>query len=63
MPPLVLSGRLPEQHNAVLNLDMTTMQAPPGGGAASELSAWPEFHNGVAAGEMQLLAVGATDDP
>ena len=50
MPPLNLSGRLPEQHNAVVNLDMTSMQAPPGGGAASEFSAWPEFHNGVAAG-------------
>ncbi|KAK9834947.1 hypothetical protein WJX84_010452 [Apatococcus fuscideae] len=50
MPPLVLAGRVPEQHNAVVNLDMTTMQPPRCGGAASELTAWPEFHNGVAAG-------------
>ncbi len=51
MPPLNLSGRLPERRDAVLNLETTGMQAPPGGGAASEFSAWPEFHNGVAAGE------------
>ena len=25
-------------------------------GAAADVTAWPEFHNGVAAGEMQPLA-------
>ena len=57
MPPLVLAGRLPEQHNAVINLDMATMQPPRCGGAASEITAWPEFHNGVAAGAHIFLLV------
>ncbi len=50
IPPLCLSGRLPQQQNAIVNLDLTQSQAPPGGGAAADITAWPEFHNGVAAG-------------
>ncbi len=50
MPALCLAGRLPEQHNAVVNLDLTAAQPAPGGGAAADTTAWPEFHNGAAAG-------------
>lgn len=50
IPPLCLSGRLPQQQNATVNLDLTASQPPPGGGAAADITAWPEFHNGVAAG-------------
>ena len=50
IPPLCLSGRLPEQNNAVVNLDLTQAHVAPGGGAAADVTAWPEFHNGVAAG-------------
>ncbi|KAL4443950.1 hypothetical protein ABPG75_011687 [Micractinium tetrahymenae] len=50
IPPLCLAGRLPEQNNAVVNLDFTGAAPAPGGGAFAEQTAWPEFHNGVAAG-------------
>ena len=50
VPALCLAGRLPEQHNAVVNLDLTSAQPAPGGGAAADTTAWPEFHNGAAAG-------------
>jgi hypothetical protein len=50
VPALCLAGRLPEQHNAVVNLDLTAAQPAPGGGAAADTTAWPEFHNGAAAG-------------
>ncbi len=48
MPDLCLAGRLPQQHNAVFNLDLSAANAVPG--AAADVTAWPEFHNGVAAG-------------
>lgn len=48
-PQLCLAARLPEQHNAIVNLHLTGSVPAPGGGASSEMSAWPEFHNGVAA--------------
>ena len=54
IPPLSLAGRLPEQHNAVINLDLAAATPAPGGGAAADFTAWPEFHNGVAAGETLL---------
>ncbi|PSC69420.1 anaphase-promoting complex subunit 1 isoform X2 isoform B [Micractinium conductrix] len=57
IPPLCLAGRLPEQNNAVVNLDLSAAQAAVGGGALAEQTAWPEFHNGVAAGLR--LAPGA----
>lgn len=50
VPVLSLAGCLPEQHNAVVNLDLTAATPAPGGGAAADFTAWPEFHNGVAAG-------------
>ena len=50
MPALCLAGRLPEQQNAVVNLDLTAAQPAPGGGAAADITAWPEFHNGAASG-------------
>jgi len=52
IPDLCLAGRLPQQHNAVFNLDLSAANAVPG--AAADVTAWPEFHNGVAAG-MHVL--------
>ena len=54
MPPLCLAGRLTAHNDAVLQLDRSILASAPGGGAESDLSAWPEFHNGVAAGEHRL---------
>lgn len=49
VPELCLSGTLPHQRGAIVALDFSSM-----GGSTSELVqqylAWPEFHNGVAAG-------------
>lgn len=56
IPPLSLAGRLPEQHNAIINLDLTAATPAPGGGAAADFTAWPEFHNGVAAGANIFLS-------
>ncbi|KAK9819157.1 hypothetical protein WJX81_007920 [Elliptochloris bilobata] len=58
VPALCLAGRLPEQHNAIVNLDLTAAQPAPGGGAAADTTAWPEFHNGAAAG-LRLVPGGA----
>ena len=60
IPALVYDGRLPSRQNARITLDANAGAAS-GGAAASpavaavgaslqELSAWPHFHNGVAAG-------------
>ncbi|GAB2272646.1 hypothetical protein Dimus_007470 [Dionaea muscipula] len=43
VPKLVLSGRLPAQQNALVNLDQNVRNI-------QELQVWPEFHNAVAAG-------------
>lgn len=43
VPKLVLSGRLPAQQNATVNLDPNIRNL-------QELRSWPEFHNAVAAG-------------
>ena len=43
IPKLVLAGRLPSQHDATVNLDPNT-------GNLADVTSWPEFHNGVAAG-------------
>ncbi|BBN07484.1 anaphase-promoting complex subunit 1 [Marchantia polymorpha subsp. ruderalis] len=43
IPKLVLAGRLPSQHDATVNLDVNT-------GNIADLTSWPDFHNGVAAG-------------
>lgn len=43
IPRLVLSGRVPQQNNATISLDMSSE-----GGA--EIKTWPDFHNGAAAG-------------
>lgn len=59
IPPLCLAGRLPEQQNATVNLDLTQSQPPPGGGAAADITAWPEFHNGVAAGASTCAGMRA----
>lgn len=44
LPKLNLSGRLPSQHDATLNLDLAAMGAPP------DVTVWPEFHTGCATG-------------
>ena len=49
IPPLCMAGRLPEKQNATINLDLSS--AAPAGGACTDVTAWPEFHNGAAAGE------------
>lgn len=43
-PRLNLSGRLPSQHDATVNLDLAAMGAP------MDFSVWPEFHAGCATG-------------
>ena len=48
---LCLGGRLPDKQGAIITLDLSNAAAAPGGGAAADLTAWGEFHNGVAAGE------------
>eukprot|EP00898_Chlorokybus_atmophyticus_P000905 jgi/Chlat1/1815/Chrsp135S02131 len=53
VPKLNLSGRLPKQQNAVINLDTHGASV-----AATDLASWPEFHNGAAAG-MQVAASAA----
>ncbi|KAK9828929.1 hypothetical protein WJX72_002853 [[Myrmecia] bisecta] len=58
IPPLCLSGRLPEQHNAIVNLDLSSASPAAGAGAAADFTAWPEFHNGCAAG-LRLAPGGA----
>ena len=57
MPVMCLSGCLPEQHNAVVNLDLTSAAAAPGGGALADFTAWPEYHNGVAAGKLPCCSL------
>lgn len=52
IPLLNLSGMLPEQQNAVVKLDLALTAPAPGGGATADFTAWPEFHNGVAAGKL-----------
>jgi anaphase-promoting complex subunit 1 len=49
-PPLCLSAVTGEAPRCVVALDLSAATAAPGGGAAAELTAWPEFHNGVATG-------------
>jgi anaphase-promoting complex subunit 1 len=44
LPKLVLAGRLPAQQNATVNLDVNAGQN------LTDLTTWPDFHNGVAAG-------------
>lgn len=51
IPKLVLAGRLPSQHDATVNLDANT-------GNLTDVTSWPDFHNGVAAGLR--LAPGQT---
>ena len=50
IPMLCLGGRLPDKQGAIITLDLSNAAAAPGGGAAADLTAWGEFHNGVAAG-------------
>ncbi len=56
IPELNLSGLLPEQQNAVVKLDLAMTAPAPGGGATADFTAWPEFHNGVAAGSCLCCA-------
>lgn len=55
VPPLVVAGRLTAQNDAIAQLDMSQLGKASGGGAASDVTAWPDFHNGVAAGEHMRL--------
>jgi anaphase-promoting complex subunit 1 len=58
VPLLCLSGVVPSpagdsgpnNGRVLVNLDLTNAQPAAGGGAAAEVTAWCEFHNGVAAG-------------
>lgn len=58
VPLLCLSGVVPgpsgdsgpSNGRSVVNLDLTNAQPAAGGGAAADVTAWCEFHNGVAAG-------------
>ena len=50
IPELCLSARIAERNNAIINFDTTTAPPAAGGGAKADVTAWPEFHNGVAAG-------------
>lgn len=50
VPPLNLAGQLPEQHNATITINWDLAVAAPAGGAMADFTAWPEFHNGAAAG-------------
>ncbi|WIA14045.1 hypothetical protein OEZ85_002600 [Tetradesmus obliquus] len=57
VPLLCLSGVVPGPGpeggaggRVLVNLDLTNAQPAPGGGAAADVTAWCEFHNGVAAG-------------
>ncbi len=54
---LCLGGRLPDKQGAIITLDLSNAAAAPGGGAAADLTAWGEFHNGVAAGEAIFTCV------
>ena len=57
-PRLCFAGRVPSQHNAVVNLDLnSTVQSIVS--LAGELQTWPEFHNGVASG-LRLSSDGQT---
>ncbi|CAD7696275.1 unnamed protein product [Ostreobium quekettii] len=53
IPDLCLAGRTTERGN-IVNLDLSQHQP----GQAAEISGWPEFHNGVAAG-LKLAPKGA----
>jgi hypothetical protein len=48
-PSISLGAEVAERNHAIINLDLSS--APPGEGL-SNLSAWPEFHAGVAEGLM-----------
>lgn len=51
IPKLILAGRLPSQNDATVNLDANTANL-------ADVTSWPDFHNGVAAGLR--LAPGQT---
>jgi anaphase-promoting complex subunit 1 len=44
------AGRLPHKNNASVTFDTSSYPAVPCGGAECDLTAWPEFHAGVAGG-------------
>ena len=62
IPMLCLGGRLPDKHGAIITLDLAGAGPPPGGGAAADITAWGEFHNGVAAGTALLCVNDAMHD-
>jgi len=49
IPTINLSGKVADRNDAVVKLDLSTELPAPGGGALADCTAWPEFHNGVAA--------------
>ncbi|GIM09537.1 hypothetical protein Vretimale_13366 [Volvox reticuliferus] len=59
VPSMCLAGLVPDSltGHTVVNLDLSTAQPAPGGGAAADFTAWPEFHNGAAEG-LRLSAGG-----
>ena len=57
-PRLCFAGKIPSQHNAIVNLD-TTSTVPSIVNLGGELQTWPKFHNGVASG-LRLSRDGQT---
>ena len=66
IPPLVMAGALEGGAGPTIALDVASVPPAPARGAANELTAWAEFHNGVAAGlalhTPAADASSATDD-
>lgn len=58
VPKISLAGRLPDLNNAVVNLDVASVLGPAAFHVGQELTCWPEFHNGCAAGLRLKRAAG-----
>ena len=50
------AGDIVKLHSWQWNYMVCCVQHAPGGGASADVTAWPEFHNGVATGEALLQA-------
>ena len=57
-PRLCFAGKIPSQHNAIVNLDSSST-VPSIVNFGGELQTWPKFHNGVASG-LRLSRDGQT---
>ena len=63
VPPLALGGRLTQHNDAITQLATAALPDAAGGGAMCDLSAWPEFHNGVAAGGLHTSRAAGRHPP